>query len=380
MNLIRSAGRSFLPALLLGSVVWCSSVFGASSNASSNSNKNKSPVAPVPTTYSGQAVALDIEGVQEPVAGPIVIADTGPLPSGGGSLVADETAYRLFGADGVTVALGVDFAHAATYDSGAATNTDSSLSGFQVLFDTSDGERVAITADYVGASAVASLAHDGKAGAEGSISISNLRVNGVPVTVTGAPNQVVDFPEVHMVFNDQQVVTSSHQAEIKLTAMRIDICHCIVGAYGVVSAGITGGSTPPPQDHDCGKLTGGGWIVGPSGAKATFAVSGGIRRGEFWGDLNYNDHGAGLRVKSTRVTNFVTDPTDADCRIISYDVMINGLAGTAEVKACDRGEPGRDDFFSLTLSTGYSAQGTLGGDGSGGGNIQLHKCPPGWDK
>ena len=373
------AGRPLFSALLLGSIAYCSSLLGASSNASVNANKNKAPT-PMVTSYSGRAVALDIEGVVQPVAGPIVIADTGALPASGGSLVADETAYRMFGADGVTVALGVEFAHAATYDSGIAANSESSLSGFQVLFDTSDGNRVAITADYVAGSAMASVAPNGRASAKGSISISNLRVNGVAVVVTGESNQTVDFPDVHMVLNEQQTAAAGGQAQITLSAMRIEICHCIVGVYGVVSAGITSGSNPPPPDHDCGKLTGGGWITGPSGAKATFGVSGGIRRGEFWGHLSYNDHGAGLQVKATRVTGYATDPTDADCRLISYDVLINGFAGTAQVKACDRGEPGRDDFFSITLSTGYSASGTLGGDRPGGGNLQLHKCPPGWDK
>jgi len=30
--------------------------------------------------------------------------------------------------------------------------------------------------------------------------------------------------------------------------------------------------------------------------------------------------------------------------------------------------------------SGYSASGSLGGAGPGGGNIQMHKCPPGWLK
>jgi len=162
--------------------------------------------------------------------------------------------------------------------------------------------------------------------------------------------------------------------------MHVFMCECMDGAFGVVEAGITPGNQPPSEEHDCGKLTGGGWIVTPSGAKGTFAVSGGIRRGEFWGQLNYNDHGAGLKVKSTRVTGFAEMPGDPGCRLISYDVEINGLPGTATVEACDHGEPGRDDTFTIRLSTGYAAGGSLGGDGPGGGNIQLHKCPPGWDK
>ena len=109
-------------------------------------------------------------------------------------------------------------------------------------------------------------------------------------------------------------------------------------------------------------------------------VSGGIRRGQFWGHLNYIDHDTGMHVTSTAVTGFMTDPNDSDCRDITYNVSIDGVPGTAYVVACDKGEPGINDSFAITLSNGYSARGDLGGAQPGGGNIQLHKCPPGWAK
>jgi hypothetical protein len=137
----------------------------------------------------------------------------------------------------------------------------------------------------------------------------------------------------------------------------------------------------PPTEDDCGKVTGGGWIVGtPSGAKGTFGVSGGIRRDEFWGHLNYVDHGTGLHVRSTAVTGFDEDPTDPNARLIQYNVLIGTTPGTALVRVVDNGEPGRNDRFEITLSNGYTASGSLGDGRPGGGNIQLHKCPPGWHK
>ncbi|HUR58507.1 MAG TPA: post-COAP-1 domain-containing protein, partial [Opitutaceae bacterium] len=138
--------------------------------------------------------------------------------------------------------------------------------------------------------------------------------------------------------------------------------------------------TPPAVEEDCGKVTGGGWIIGtPSGAKGTFGMSGGIRRGEFWGHLTYQDHGTGMKVQSTAVTGFRNDPSDPKGRIITYSVTIAGAPGTATLRVVDNGEPGRNDIFDLTLSTGYHAAGDLGGGRPGGGNIQLHKCPPGWE-
>lgn len=83
-------------------------------------------------------------------------------------------------------------------------------------------------------------------------------------------------------------------------------------------------------------------------------------------------------MQSTGVTSFQNDPASPNGRIITYNCTINGAAGTAHLRVVDNGEPGRDDIFDLTLSNSYHAAGTLGGDRPGGGNIQLHKCPKGW--
>jgi hypothetical protein len=108
-------------------------------------------------------------------------------------------------------------------------------------------------------------------------------------------------------------------------------------------------------------VTGGGWI----NDKATFGVSGGIKKDQFWGQLLYNDHN-GVQVKSTEVTNYIV--IDAVTRQIEGIAKINGEGSFAyTVVVVDNGEPGRNDSFSIILSTGYSASGTLNG-----GNIQLH--------
>jgi hypothetical protein len=134
---------------------------------------------------------------------------------------------------------------------------------------------------------------------------------------------------------------------------------------------------PPPESVECGKITGGGWIVGtPSNAKGTFGVSGGIQNGKLWGHLNYVDHGTGLHVRSTAVTAFQDHPTSENGRVIQYNVLIGTVTGTATVRVVDNGEPGARDLFELTLSNNYVASGELGGGRPGGGNIQLHKCPP----
>jgi len=145
-----------------------------------------------------------------------------------------------------------------------------------------------------------------------------------------------------------------------------------------VCNGTDGGVIDPPvpcRDF----VTGGGWITGTSDGygkkqdknnKATFGVSGGIKNGNFWGQLSFTDHGKnGIKVKSTSVTNYQV--IDLVTRKIEGIAKINGKGAFAyTVIVVDNGEPGRYDSFSLVLSNGYTVSGTLQG-----GNIQLHrKC------
>jgi len=68
-------------------------------------------------------------------------------------------------------------------------------------------------------------------------------------------------------------------------------------------------ATPP-----CDFLTGGGWIV-HNGAKANFGVGGGCKHGSpTWGHLEYIDHGTGLNVHWTSITEyqFIDDGTGTD--------------------------------------------------------------------
>lgn len=138
-------------------------------------------------------------------------------------------------------------------------------------------------------------------------------------------------------------------------------------------SGTSGGGTVPPElCRDF--VTGGGWIKGNSdnnghkNDKATFGVSGGMKNGMFWGNLSFNDHGKnGLKVKSTEVTAYIV--IDPFTRQIEGLAKVNGEGSfTYKVVVVDNGKSGHNDSFSLELSNGYSASGTLMG-----GNIQLHK-------
>ena len=124
---------------------------------------------------------------------------------------------------------------------------------------------------------------------------------------------------------------------------------------------------PPPTDECEDWYTGGGFLFEtPTGARGTFAAGGGIKKGEFWGHLNYIDHDTGMHVKGTEVTAYST--VSQFTRHTEGTCTIDGVAGTYSLDITDNGEPGKNDVFDLSLSNGYAASGVIDG-----GNLQLHK-------
>jgi hypothetical protein len=124
---------------------------------------------------------------------------------------------------------------------------------------------------------------------------------------------------------------------------------------------------PPPEDECEDRFTGGGFLFDtPTGGQGTFAVAGGIKKGDFWGHLNYIDHDTGMHVKGKTVTAYTS--TGPVSRHSEGTCTIDGVAGTYSLDITDNGEPGKNDVLTLVLSNGYSASGVIDG-----GNIQLHK-------
>ena len=378
--------------ILLAITLIAAVLFAASADAGGNSKKTKKPpfkkAPPVqkvkpskpatkprpvvlkPTTYSGRAVAVDLSNVVTHAVWHL--ADTGPLPATGGSL---EVAVGPTSVD----LLSVGGARVTTSGMGCVANSAAEVQNFSATF-IHMGVTNVIAFAYASAQSQAACTATGVV-LSASSQVQGLTIDGTNVVVTGELNQVITIAAGDIVLNAQvsTMSPSCQYGQISVAAIYLMLTDCFNGPIAFAESDIKCGSKVPPSESACGKLTGGGFIVGtPSGAHGSFGVSGGIRRGQFWGHLNYIDHGTGMHVTSTAVTGFTV--LDAVTRQISYNVNIDGVAGTATVIAADNGEPGRNDIFDITLSTGYHAGGSLAGDAPGGGNIQLHKCPPGWAK
>lgn len=307
-----------------------------------------SPVFADNTKFSGQAtvVRATVLGV------PITLSDTGPLPEEGGALEASLLDASVPGL------LSVEVLHASTVGQGNASRSEASVLNLNL---TVGGNTIG--AGFLRSEARA-VCNAGVAAVDGSSEIAQLVINGQPIEVTGDPDQTIFLPGGGtVIINEQDSSVQGNRAEMTVNALHVNIpgvADVIISSAhaDIVCAG------RPPCDKDF--VTGGGWIL-VGGAKGTFAVAGGEKNG-WWGHLTYIDHGSTrVKVKGTGVTFYMV--TGETSRHIEGNCEINGVAGTYKVDVSDNGEPGRNDTFSLELSNGYTASGTLAG-----GNIQLHTC------
>jgi len=114
-------------------------------------------------------------------------------------------------------------------------------------------------------------------------------------------------------------------------------------------------------------VTAGGWItVAATNSKANFGLNA-RNSSPLTGHLTYVDHApTKLVVHSTSITSYTI--VNATTRTFTGTCEINGVGGfTFTCTVVDNGEPGTADTFSISLSSGYNASGTLGG-----GNVQVH--------
>ena len=345
--------RITLLALAAGMFVGCETATAPSLDVTAAAN---------PTSYSGRATAVRATVLNTP----ITLVDV-TLQSTGGAEEASLVDLSVPPTPPPPFAslfqLSAEVGHASTIGKGNKSSAEASLATVNTTV-----AGVPISAQFVMARAEASC-NGGTASVSGSSQLVDLVINGQPIVVAGTPNQTVSIPGGQVVINEQTSSASGNSGEITVNALHI----VVNGVADVIVASAHADilcKNCNADDKDF--VTGGGWIVRPSGAKANFGVAGGIKNGAFWGHLMYIDHG-GPKVKGTGVTAY--DVTGSTSRHIEGTAEVNGQSGyTYKVDVTDNGEPGREDTFSITVSNGYSASGTL----SGGGNIQLHKpsgCP-----
>ncbi len=223
-----------------------------------------------------------------------------------------------------------------------------------------------ISADFIMARSAASCGPS----TTGSSELANLVVNGQPITVTGAANQTVSLPNGTAIINAQTQTLAGAAGELLVIALRVLTHDTITGApiadaaLAVADAKIdcSGGASASDEF-----VTGGGFILGNAGGKATFGfVAGPDNNGGFRGHFIVTDHSTGQTVHIDMIEVFTACAGSGTSTFAGS----NSTNGDSEnVTVSDVAEPGRDND-KLGATGTYTSAGGL--QTLLGGNIQNH--------
>lgn len=150
---------------------------------------------PTPTTGTG-TVTGQAAAVQVTVLGLLGTATSTTLASTGTLAGASDALDTSQLTGSIPSLIGAQALQADTIGLANEVDSEASLAGLNLTI-----AGIPISADFVRASAVAIA---GTAGS-GTSEIDNLAINGVPIAITGAPNQTVAIPGGQLVINEQTI-------------------------------------------------------------------------------------------------------------------------------------------------------------------------------
>ena len=298
-------------------------------------------------TYSGRGTVVNAFIAEHRT----IVADTGELPSTGGIRNVSTLDVNIPGTLTATVA------HAATIGHGNRTRAESSLAmmNLNVAGQT-------ITADMVMARAVSRCDRD-NAVAHGISELVNLAINGVAVTVSGEPNQVIEVPGLGTITINEQITTDGANS----TGIVVNALHITAGTSDIIIGHAkTGVSCGTPGCTGSDFISGHGFIQTANNSRARFGFVAGMRGSTPHGHIAYMDHGANVRLRGFGITSYTN--TGAGSRRIVGRAALNGQQVTYTLNVTDNGSPGTGDTFALQVSNGYNASGNLVR-----GDIHLHE-------
>jgi hypothetical protein len=326
-------------------------------------------------TFGGDATAAVVR-----VAGTaLALADTGPLPTAGGGLGAALLSGNVpSGLTAGVVALTAGTLHAAITGLDR-TRAEASVAGINVSVSGNG-----IAAGFLMARSEASCAA-GPA-VTGSSQLAGLVINGQPINITGAANQTVPLPNGLAIINEQLPSVTSSSGQLAVNALHVTTRDVLTGqpladvtlASANAQVQCQGGfalNFPRLDLVDVvfaqtrsGQFTsGGGWVLGNFGDKATFGfVAGTQTDGTVTGHVVFIDHSANFSIESTAITNV---DTSVPCQAtIMGNATSNGNPVHFTVTVQDNGEPGTRDTFHIEVEDGTAY--TNSSNMLGGGNIE----------
>ncbi len=295
-----------------------------------------------PVTFRGQATAANVTvlGINT------VLGDTGVLGSKGGVLETDLATVNI------PLVLSGVIAHGDVVGVGNHTEASATVTGLNVLCG-----GVLVTADLI-QSRVYVTGSGGQSPVEtGSSQIANLVVAGLPIVITGAPNQTIKLPLGKIVINEHSQGTGT----ITVTALHI----VINGIADVKLARATAGLGPcsgctntcsgtPNCSGNFDILTGSGTVLNTFNRVAHFGL--GLNNGGTWGGFLFDDSDSLTHFQATSITSYLV--SSATHRQILGTGKLNGLFNVTYVLDIVEGGA-QGSIFTLNLSNGYKITGPV---------------------
>jgi len=163
-------------------------------------------------------------------------------------------------------------------------------------------------------------------------------------------------------------------------ARKIRTGAALAGALVAMAMGIATPTTASAHmvQAPCDFITSGGFVFKDDGGFVNFGAHGGCKNGEFWGNVNVEDHDANFHLMGDYITGYLFDPDAPNRRdICGWGRTNSGYDMQFRITLEDNGEPGTSDEFGIVIDT----RNQIGGDrfigltsrNGGGGNVQLHK-------
>jgi hypothetical protein len=165
------------------------------------------PNEPPTRQFSGRATVAKVSllGLAN-----VTVADTGPLPSSGGTL---EDTIAAIGLPGV---LSSATASARTTGAGSQSNSEATVENLSLAVG-----GVTIAATVIKSEATAACTPG--AAVNGNSVLANLKINGVAVTVSGLPNQTISVGPLTIIINEQVAATGGGAGTITVNALHVII-------------------------------------------------------------------------------------------------------------------------------------------------------------
>ncbi|HEY2930648.1 MAG TPA: choice-of-anchor P family protein [Acidobacteriota bacterium] len=184
-------------------------------------------------TYTGRAFGAYVN-VPSLGAGPLYLTDTGQLPSTGGWEAAGNVTA------GVPGVLSANVPNSATSAGTGLVNSSSSLAGVVVLA----GQAAELTVSFVRAQARAT-----ELGSGGSTEIDSLTFGGIPIAVTGLPNQTVSIPGVATLIINEQSASGAGSQGITVNALHLTLATGGEVILASVGSSVSSGTTILPVSY-----------------------------------------------------------------------------------------------------------------------------------